>query len=96
MKQYLIQETEIGSISAAATSANIYYALASFTGALTAMIWVSAAFTETLPAEGVALSHVGAPILLIFTIAFLIQGILATRRGNAVWRTIREKSAGGG
>jgi hypothetical protein len=92
VKQYLVQETEISAISAAGGAANAYYALSTFTGGIAATIGITAAFTEKLPPEGVALYHYGVPILGVLALVFLIMGIAATVRSHSIWETIRRES----
>jgi hypothetical protein len=94
VKQYLIQEHEIGSISSANGEASAYFAAASAVASIAVSIWIAAAFADKMPPEGSVLTHFGAPFGMAVALFFAIMGIRAKSRGNAIWKTIREESSG--
>ena len=92
MNTYPVSEPEMHEISSLNAQAVVRFSVASLLFGLATSIWTGAIFVETMTAEGRIACVFVAPLLLFFSLGYLVGGVMAQRRRKGKWNQIKTDS----
>jgi hypothetical protein len=93
VKCLAVFDTEVDTLSSLNTQATTFFSAAAAFFSYGVGIATSAAFTETLTAEGLVLRNVGGPSVVVVALICLALGIFAWQKRRATLAAIRAQSS---
>lgn len=93
VKAYLVQESEVRSLSVMNGIGILFFGIGSALLSLAGSIWIAAAMVDPLPQSAAYLPHDIAPLMAALSFLCFLFVAWAAYQGSETWKTIKRESS---